>query len=918
MKLGPSSFVLGLVGAAVLLSATTVQAQVAGSITGMVIDQTGAPLSGVKISARSETQIGGAKVTYSAADGTFRLPGLNTGTFELRATAPKLQEVLQRDIKVGITSATDVTIMMEVRGATEEVQVIEKAPTVSTTAANVKTVYDLDFVESLPLDGLATKVEPFVNNNTPGAGAGGDRFRGGTNRQNQFMVEGFSMGNQRYTMKSLATIEAQTAAYGADNAATQGAVVNMVTKSGSNKFEFDISGFYEDNRISPWREPADSRSPVTRLNINPGFSGPIIKDKLWFYANVEARHEYVGFDPDPAGISPNLPAQQGLFGRGSFKLTWQVTPRNKLSSFSLYNREAYSAQSDGNYDREQDTFFNIPRMSAFTSLTWESLLAESLFYRAQVGIQGNESQWIPNMCRTDDNCWHIPPVENVVGRTLRLRNYEQVLYEQFKAFEVINTLEYFPKFLNSRFGQHAFKFQSRYFVKNEVNTLGVPGDRKTTLAAGRNDRETEYFSNDPRLDGEAHHGWFIRSATGTLLLNSLSDSMRLGRYVTLNAGLALTNTVSQTSAGKGGLDLFAFTPHVSSIWDMTRDGKTVLRGSFAQYVDADAVRISRYALGDQVSRECRWSEETQSYSVGCEYRGGASKSTFGLPCGPQGITPDGKDCRQQLKLPRMWEYTLGFEREVVTGLSLSSDLIYRDFTNPYEVSETNRIWNDAGSGLATLGGYRNGRAEQITDVETASGAGRKYKGVTVAARKREGKLRAQLGYTWSRLEGNVDNGGDTNLFGDIPGRDVYLWGPLQDDHRHDIRGSLTYAATNWLSFGSTLSFTSGAPYSRLYRNSVTGKAEDYRARLGYDPGNNLNSAEDDRQLRLPDITRINFKVNTNLKPLIGQNADLFVDLLNVLNLRTTTGVITENGPTFGAPRTLMNRMLVRFGGRYRY
>jgi hypothetical protein len=920
MKPGPSSFlhvVSIVVGILFTVVALPARAQVAGSITGMVIDQTGNPLSGVKISARSETQIGGTKVTYSGADGTFRLPSLATGTFEVRASAPKMQEVLQRDVKVGITSATDITIMMEVRGKTEEVQVIEKAPTVSTTAANVRTVYDLDFVENLPIDGLATKVEPFVNNNTPGAGASGDRFRGGTNRQNQFMVEGFSMGNQRYTMKSLATIEAQTAAYGADNAATQGAVVNMVTKSGSNRFEFDMSGFYEDNRISPWRERADPTAPVTRFNLNPGFSGPIIKDKLWFYANVEARHEYLGFDRDPAGQAPQLPPQQGYFGRGSFKLTWQIAPRHKLSSFSLYNREAYSAQSDGNYDREQDTFYNIPRMSAFTSLTWEALLHESLFYRAQVGIQGNESQWIPNMCRSDPNCWHISPVENVVGRTLRLRNYEQVLYEQFKAFEVINTLEYFPKW-SQKIGQHAFKFQSRYFVKNETNTLGVPGDKKTILASGRNDREIEYYANDPRLDGEARSGWFIRSATGTLLLHSLTDSMRLGRFVTLNAGIGLTNTISQTSAGKGGLNLHAFTPHASSIWDMTKDGKTVMRGSFAQYVDADAVRISRYALGDQVSRECRWNEETQRYDLACEYRGGASKSTFGLPCGPQGVTPDGRNCRTELNLPKMWEYTLGFEREVLTGLSLSSDLIYRRFTRPYEVMETNRIWNEAGSALSTLGGYRNGRAEQITDVETPAGAGRRYKGVTMAARQREGRMRAQIGYTWSRLDGNVDNGGDTNYYGDIPARDIYLWGPLQDDHRHDVRGAITYSLTEWLSFGTTLSFTSGAPYPQLFRNSVTGRYEDFRARNGMSTGANVNDPTDDRGQRLPDLTRVNLRLNANLRPLIGHNAEVSMDVLNALNTRTPTAVFTESGPTFGLPRTLQSRMLVRFGARYRY
>ena len=66
----------------------------------------------------------------------------------------------------------------------------------------------------------------------------------------------------------------------------------------------------------------------------------------------------------------------------------------------------------------------------------------------------------------------------------------------------------------------------------------------------------------------------------------------------------------------------------------------------------------------------------------------------------------------------MWEYTLGVEREVIPGLSLAGDFIYRDFTHPYELQETNRIWNEPGSALSTLGGYRNGRAEQIQDLET--------------------------------------------------------------------------------------------------------------------------------------------------------------------------------------------------------
>ena len=150
--------------------------------------------------------------------------------------------------------------------------------------------------------------------------------------------------------------------------------------------------------------------------------------------------------------------------------------------------------------------------------------------------------------------------------------------------------------------------------------------------------------------------------------------------------MALTNTISETNAGKGGLNLSAFTPHLSSIWDMTRDGRTVMRGSFASYVDADAVRISRYALGDQVSRECRWNEETQSYSRRLRVPGRRQQDHLRPALRPPGRhRPTARDCRQELKLPRMWEYTFGLEREVVPGLSLAGDLIYRRFTRPYEL-----------------------------------------------------------------------------------------------------------------------------------------------------------------------------------------------------------------------------------------
>jgi hypothetical protein len=563
-----------------------------------------------------------------------------------------------------------------------------------------------------------------------------------------------------------------------------------------------------------------------------------------------------------------------------------------------------------------DTTYNTPRMSFFTGLTWEALLTDNVFLRSQVGVQGDQDQYIPQICTSQPDCWDLPPSEQSFPSTIRLGNYEQIQYNKNVGVEVVNTLEWFPR--TARFGDHDIKLTSRYYVRNETTFQGVPGDQKLIYNGGDFDRRIDYFANDPRYDAE-HRGYFIRDATGTLIVSSISDSIRLSRFWSLNPGLGFTIAASHTNAGRGSLSLQGLTPHLSVVWDATHDGRTALRASYAQYLDADAVRISRYALGDQVQRDCQWDAGSQTFSRNCQYQGGANTVTFGLPCGPQGVTPDGQGCAHSLRLPRMYEYTLGVERELVPGLSIGGDFIYRLFTHPFEIVESNRIWNPSGSDLAGGGSYRNGRPEQVQDLETPDSAQRRYVGVTAVARKRAGPFKIQMGYTWSRLQGNVDNAsGDNNPFGDIPGRDIYLWGYLHDDRRHDIRGSASYQVNNWLSLGTTYSYSSGAPYSRMYRNQATGKFEDFRAGVGFNPGTNPNDPGDDRELRLPDIQRLNVKVLVNLRPLLGVNLESYMDFLNVLNLRTVTAVTTDEGPNFGLPRSLMSPMLVRIGARYRY
>jgi hypothetical protein len=908
--------VLTVLAISVVPSAVLAQGGVVGSIVGNVFDQIGNPIKGVKVVAKSDTHIGGPKTTYTNDEGYFRIPALQPGDFELTATAPKLKSVHQKGVKVGLSAAAEVTLIMEVETATEEVKVIEKAPIVSTTTAVVKEVYDEEFIDNLPLESR-TAAESFVGYNVPGAVYGSTRtarVRGGNENQNSFMVDGFHMNGQKTTYKSLSAMEVQTAGYGADGATTPGGLVTMVTKSGSNKYEFDVNGFHQDSLFRIFAEPGERETRSWQSYINPNFSGPIVKDRLWFYINAEARSEIRGRDPDPSGFFPDPPTRSYGSARGTAKFTWQVTPRNKIQSFSVINRDFNKNFADGlNIDRDAQRM--IDHFDYFTGLTWESLLTDTLFFKTQVGNIRTWEWGAPEMCRSNPvNCDHIVPVVQSYPQTIRLHNHNESRQIIINSIEFVNTLEWFGH--SKTLGDHNVKLVSRYFTQTEERAFSTPGDKELTFNGQLPERERIYFANDPRIEPE-RFGWNIQSSQGFRWINTVTDSARITRYLTLNPGIGVTATGSENSTGEQVTGALAVTPHISVAWDPTHDGRTVLRASFNNYVDADVGRLARHSLGGRVSRECRWNEGNQDFTDNCSYSGGASGRTFGLPCGPQGFDEYGQDCREKLRIPRTWEYTVGAEREIIQGVGLGSDFIYRDYTYPYSIKETNRIWNQAGTALEPTGRYRNGRSQTINDLETPWEARRKYMAVTTSVHKREGAFKINTSYTWSELYGNVHNM-ESNDWGNIPPRDPLLWGYLPDDSRHTIKTTMTYQWTKWLTTGFTHRYYSGRPYQRRFRNAETGNFDDYRARVGINPGTNINDPEDDRPLRLPDIQQFNLQIRSNLKPLTGLNLDVYTDIMNVLGLRTTTSVVQDDGPRWSQPSGRMGPMNARFGFRFKY
>jgi hypothetical protein len=905
-----------LIAALVMFAPLAAQGQGgdSGSIVGYVYDQAGNPIRGVKVTASSDTQIGGTKTAYTNDEGAFRIRALIPGVFEVKAMAATLRTVVQKDVRVGITSAAELNFIMEVTTTVEEVKVVEKSPLVSTTKPNLREEFNNDFVEALPHHGRDNIHRDMLGSV---AGSMSNRMRGGAANQTVVTQDGFDMGPPGKTispaLKSSAAFEVQTGGYGADNPTASGGLLNLVTRSGSNQFEFEFNASADNNALQFFRDSRDPRSDTFYYVLNPMVAGPIIKDKLWYFFNTETHLTQDGRQRDTTGVSPDPVPRQRFIQKGSIKLTWQVTGRNTLSAITNYElipREINRVDGLG-VDQAAQEVRSTQRI--FLGVIWNSVLKDNLLLKSQVGGTYIPEHIYPQRCLSQPvDCDHIPSTIQTLPYPARTGNNNNHTRTDVYGLQFVNQLDWFPE--THLLGEHNLSIKDRFYTEQEIRKQSRPGNLLYEVSDGSKPVSlTEYYSNDPRFE-DPHFGWYIGTDWLSKNVVTLADNWKPSRYLTVTPSVSHIWATASDSRGNQILSNQTFAPGLAAIWDPMHDGRMAVRASASTYVDADVGAVARHGLGSQTAKKCNFNPTTNLYDQNCVFSGGLSPNTIGRPCGPAGVDAEGADCLEKLQLPRTYELTAGAEREVWQGLALSLDYVHRSYTHQYEINEINRIWNPSGTQVV---GYRNGRPEQINDLETPAGAYRKYDGISVGVTKREGRVKTRASYTWSKLYGTAA-GGTNNLWGDIPARDLFTDGYLADDHRHELKVSVSYQATTWLSFGSRTTYTSGQPYNRFFRNDETGTFDALRGPVGVNPGTTPNDPSGYRPLRLLDQLEVNLQTRLSLLPLIGQKLDFYVDVTNILGLRTPTAYGTNDGQDFGVERAWMPPLSVRLGLNYRY
>ncbi len=236
------------------------------------------------------------------------------------------------------------------------------------------------------------------------------RVRGGTSNQTIFTQDGFDMRDQMPTMKSSAAYEIMTGGHGGESPTASGAAVNLVTRGGSNRYEFEFNASIQHSNLRFFLEDGEAGDPNYKYVFNPTLSGPIVKDKLWFFVNWDTNLDRDSRGVDAQGFFPARPAAFKMINKGTVKLTWQMTPRNKLTSLTNldfpmeWNRRAdYGVNVEAQERRQARRWF--------TGLIWDSLMSDTVMLRSQVGLTWFGEHIFPELCVTDPaNCNFVHPV----------------------------------------------------------------------------------------------------------------------------------------------------------------------------------------------------------------------------------------------------------------------------------------------------------------------------------------------------------------------------------------------------------------------------------------------------------------------------------------------------------------------------
>jgi len=864
---------------AVLAGGMAFAQEQAGTIEGIVADKAGAPLPGVTVEAIGQW---GNTVAVTDGKGFYRFPSMRSGVYKLMAKLDGFvtAEVANVDLVVGSTLRVNFTL----QPGTFEDTITVAADTVNIDVSKTSTATNIsrEQIDLMPHGRDFTSVVVQAAGVRNERQAGGISIDGSTGLENRFIIDGIDTtdpqtGESAVPMRAdfFEEVQVKSAGYAAEYGGSTGGVINAITRSGSSEFKGGVSIDYQDDALNGSERPTlqyndnnvniaeHETYPKDNVNrIDPGLwlAGPIVKDRLFFFAayqpGIEATKRTVTFegagdngeditdtyktDYNVDYISFNVSANLGpvllkLGGNLSPYETKRYLP-GKAGLSGVYDQDSYKTGDKG----ERSTY----------SLTADYVVTDSFVLSGRAGYYktNNEATNVPpppaiqtaytgaSVATTPAAWQHGSGWASYIIQSATQRN----IYTR-KAAALDGS------FFFTAAGDHTAKigFQQEQISNDVLDGWNVPQQRyfwnRSYTTTGGQTVRGQYGYIRLRLFQTAGK---VESTNDAIFVQ---DSWRIGRNFTLNYGVrAEHERVPNYGVGAKYAVDFKYAdkvaPRLGLAWDPMGDQKWKVYGSYGDYYDVMKYELPRGSFGGDKWVDYLFKLDNSDPGVNQIPSCTSGPNTIEWqPVCPGGTFIELNDRRHNaaaynlidpdLKPMKMWETQIGLERQLTDRIQLGARFVHKQLVRAIEdhgtlvpgIGEVYYITNP-GYGIS-----------QTIATKPFPKAERKYDALELTFKRRfADNWMFNAGYTYSRLIGSyagLASSDEENGFGggarlspnasrlydsilnsfDRNGKAVY--GHLATERPHQFNFNGLYRFPFNLSVGVSQYVTSGTPIS---------------------------------------------------------------------------------------------------------
>ena len=343
-----------------------------GTLRGRVIDPNGAAVPGASVVAKSEATGVALPTFVTSEDGVFVITNLLPGNYTVTISGSgfKTKAVSNNVVRLGLD--TEVKVDLEIGAASETVTVVANAEEVAQTNSEISSNFESRKVNDLPSNAAGSGIDTLALNVpgvTPGFGnvnSNGTTLsvNGNRARSNNFSIDGtdnndLSIGGPSYFVSNeeiVQEFQIVTNNFSAQYGRNQGAIINIVTKSGGNSFRGSAFGYHRNASLLDAMTNIERRTPTRSkrdkfINNVFGFTlgGPIIKNKAFFfgsYQGIRSRQNFTSRGTQLAILASEFSRLQAAFPGNN-----AILALTKQSAFALSNFGVVRPRSDRALDR---------------------------------------------------------------------------------------------------------------------------------------------------------------------------------------------------------------------------------------------------------------------------------------------------------------------------------------------------------------------------------------------------------------------------------------------------------------------------------------------------------------------------------------------------------------------------------------